>query len=292
MVINEKYQRVFLRPEAVPISTTPSYYSIVYQIPETYKHIYLVFQPFIKDEGAGYVYYRNPLFVKGDCSGDDRPVLSNQNLAVECNGQAFENLVRNSDLKMVWPKFRTNIIDLMSKVDYRIGEAANSIIYSLDVTATFWYTQRSTANIFRSFWGKFGWGHILWVGGKPYILPLVFTIVAIIPGFYGMVKNIPKYKFPILLWFGIATLCVFFYSWFTGISMESYFLSPNYPDARYMFPAVLILMGIIATGWDRIISTFPIKVRKYGYILYFLFFIYLDFLSIYTIQKFYGFIHG
>ena len=292
MVINEKYQREYLRPEAVPISSTPSYFSNVYQIPEKYRHLYLVLQPLILNDKAGYFFYQNPILVQGDCTGDDEPVLSDQNHAVECNGQAFENLVRNSDFEMLWPKFRSNIIDMMSKIDYRISAAANSIIFSLDGAATFWYTRQSVANIFRSFWGKFGWGQILWVGGKPYILPLIFTIIGIIPGFYGIVKNIPKYKFFILFWFGFAAFCIFFYAWFTGISMESYFLSPNYPDARYMFPAVLILMGIIASGWELIISSFPIRVRKYGYILYFLFFIYLDFLSIYTIQKFYGLIRS
>jgi hypothetical protein len=287
-IINSRYEDEILRPQTIQLHSTPSFYSFVYQIPKEYRRLYFVLEPFKSKEETGFVFFQNPILVQGDISENEIPVLLDQNKKVSWNGKTYDNLIRNSDSRSLWPKFRSDIIDLMYEVDYRIGDAANMIIYSLDVKSTFWYTQESTANIFRSFWGKFGWGQIRWEGRKPYILPFIFTIIGIIPGIRGVVQGLLKYRLYVLVWFGFAVLGIFFYSWFTGISMQSYFKSPVFPDVRYMFPAVLILMGIIASGWETIISRLPIKLKKYGLILYILFFIYLDFLSLYTIQNYYA----
>lgn len=284
LVINDQYQREFLRPELVSVDTYPTLTTFVYRIPQTYKHLYFMLEPLINHDGVGVVYYQNPFLVQGNCSGD---IIVANNL-VSCSGTQYVNLIRNSDSQEIWPKFRSNIINLMAKLDYRIGEAANAIIYSLDTKATFWYTQRSTVNIFRSFWGIFGWGHIYWVGQKPYILPLIFSIIGAILGVYAFLRYVPRNKTLLWIWFSIAIFCNYFFCWFTGISMQSYFLAPNYPDARYMYPSVLILMGILASGWGLIINSASGKFRSLGLITYFLFFIYLDILSFYTVLNYYS----
>lgn len=284
LVINDLYQREFLRPELVSVETHPNLTTFTYRIPQTYKHLYFMLEPLINHDGVGIVYYQNPFMVQGDCSGE---IVVAENL-VSCSETQYINLIRNSDAKETWPKFRSSIIKLMAKIDYRIGEAANAIIYSLDTRATFWYTRHSTANIFRSFWGKFGWGHIYWVGQKPYILPLIFSIIGAILGVYAFLRYIPKNKTLLWIWFSIAILCNYFFCWFTGISMQSYFLAPNYPDARYMYPSVLILMGILASGWGLVINSASGKFRSLGLTLYFLFFIYLDILSFYTVLNYYA----
>jgi len=284
LVINDQYQREFLRPELVSVGTNPALNTIVYRIPQTYKHLYVILEPFINHDGVGIMYYQNPFIVQGNCSGD---IIVANNL-VSCSGMQHSNLIRNSDAQEIWPKFRSNIINIMNKVDYRIGEAASAVIYSLDTRATFWYTKRSTVNIFRSFWGKFGWGHIQWVGQKPYILPLVFTIIGAVLGVYAFLRYVPGNKTLLWIWFSVAIFCNYFYCWFTGISMQSFFLAPNYPDVRYMYPSVIILMGILASGWSLVINSVSGKFQSLGLSLYFLFFIYLDILSIFSILNYYS----
>ncbi|MAT42507.1 MAG: hypothetical protein CL609_09215 [Anaerolineaceae bacterium] len=280
-------QDFYLTNGSIEITNKPTFFAFHHNIPENFDFLYLVFEPVSTDENLQNVYYQNPLFVIGEFPGNIEPNFDVGKNSGEWNREGVTNLVRDHDLKKTWPRFRPFILELFNKIDYRISRAASWIIYSLDTKATFWYTQESFENLFRSFWGKFAWSQVVLSGNKPFRPIKIFSLIGLILSLFYLIPKLSKKNVNIFFWLAIAIFGNLFYAWFTGISDNSFFGKPQLPDSRYIFVSIYPLLGLIVYGWSSILAHVQKRFRIGLISLYFVFFAYININAIYTIVQFY-----
>ncbi len=106
------------------------------------------------------------------------------------HGQEVTNLVRNGSAETAWPGLRSW---LRSARVYRIG--AQEVLHSiLDLPRTGWVYRVLPAILLRSFWGRFGWGHL--VLPEPWFYPLgALTLAALVGAIVGLVRHVRKAQF-------------------------------------------------------------------------------------------------
>ena len=152
-----------------------------------------------------------------------------------------------------------------------------------------WYYQTTAANLLRTFWGKFGWGHVPLIGGKPYLILLLVTLVGILGGLLFLWRSWRSLKWDIVILLGAALLEIWGAAFLRGITSikGNVFI----PGARYAYPAIIPTVMILSVGWLEIPHflnrwiRIPIWVQL---VSYFGFFIGLDLLSILSIARFYS----
>jgi hypothetical protein len=288
LLLDTNYQQIFLRPEPVVLQAEPTFYSASFELPERFLRAYMMLDPLPDRADTGVINTWRPVMTQGVYRAAEPLVLAEDGASGTWRGEPFNNLVRNSTLSAAWPRFKPRIVSLFSRVDPRISEAANWLIYSLDLQGTTWYRRGSSTVLFNSFWAVFGWGLTLdYPGG--YRLAQIFSLVGIAAGLVVFARCYPR-RHPhepvyLLAWTAVSILAVLFFAWFTGISGQGYLLKPVLPNARYIFPVAIPLVMLLSAGWYALIQQLPNHARRYGLAAYFLFFIYLNLVSILTIYN-------
>jgi hypothetical protein len=199
----------------------------------------------IENNGVG-VFFDGVVLAEGSFPLTETPVFDNQGATHGLwGGHSFTNLVRNPSAEMVGPRIRLWI-------DRRqlLGSFGrlSMILYAVrDLPGTGWYFRGTAANLVRTLWGRFGWNHVSYLGHKPYRVFLVATILGLVGGLkaaWRIRKNIP---WELLVWLGMTIFIMggltiargVFFLWFT----------PFIPSARYLYPAMPVIVFILCTGW-------------------------------------------
>ena len=206
-------------------------------------------------------------------------------------GTAFNNLLRNPSAEDTWPAFRPWVDNISARL-LPSNVRLSILLYTLfDREGANWYYLGAGENIFETFWGRFGWGHVPLPGGD--FLYRVFTwmvVLAVIgAAFYPFGK---RGKIPVdaLLFFGLTLLLVWFAAFARGaifIFVEHVFL----PSARYAFPAIGPTLLFLVAGWvaagKYVVKTVRIP-RFYFIAVYVDLLVVLDLLALWEIGRYYS----
>jgi hypothetical protein len=165
------------------------------------------------------------------------------------------------------------------------------LLYSLlDFEGTGWYYRAAGLRLFRTFWAKFGWGHVPLVGNRPYRPLALLTALGLIGNVFYLFlqrKDVPKGDtllwLVLLLWgvWGAALLRGVIY-----IHHERLFL----PVARYALPAILPTVILLVSGWLGIMRSIGRRISfppRAQYTLLVVVILGLDLISIYSILLYY-----
>ena len=221
------------------------------------------------------------------------------------------NLVRNGSAEQSGFRFHPEADKLGSRF-LKYNTNPSLIITSLiDYSGSEPYLKFISNHLFQTFWARFGWGAVYLRFGKSY---LILAIVSLL-GFIGAILGLAR-RWPILLWDVLFLMgIVFIISWggaFTGLNIHFGADRVYYAVARYTYPAIIPTMLIFCFGWLEIIHLIAIlskyllkKLRspdrlnripvilsnpQVQIMIIFGLFIILDFVSIFSIAKHYGFI--
>ena len=126
------------------------------------------------------------------------------------------------------------------------------ILYALfDWQGTWWYHRLTSQNLFRTFWAKFGWGHVPLIGSKPYRFRAVFMF----SGLVGGVLFLPIQRFErrrdllepgVLVLIGLVLVGVWGAALLRGsiyIFVDNLFIS----GTRYAYPAIVPTVSLLAS---------------------------------------------
>ena len=268
----------YIHGEEIVISSSSQLSANQVQLPEKINLLYLV----LRNTGDEEVFFQDPFLVLGNNTINLEPDNIGSNITdEEWNSIDYHNFIRNASASRKWINFRPGFVDIMERIDPRLSDASNKMIYSLDLEGTFWYLKASAARVFRTFWALFGWGNIYLDGSKPYRLLLFFTFLSMAISLYVYLTKKTKKNYRLVSWLSLFVVFSAGFAWFTGISMNSLFLNAYLPVARFIYPAIFPILLVVVYGWANIMSH-----KNYGFValmVYLLFFIYLDIISIITI---------
>ena len=139
-------------------------------------------------------------------------------------GQAFTNLLRNASGEAAGPGFRPWVQKIGQKFGGEFFQyvSPSMVLGSLlDWRGSGWYYQVAAQTLLRTFWAKFGWGHvplILPFTHRPYILLAIFTLAGV--GGAGLSLWRRRFGLPwnVLLFLGIALAGIWGMTIYSGYS--------------------------------------------------------------------------
>ncbi len=244
----------------VSASSQPVFVSFTAVLPaQEWRFMRVILQPSrMGDPNGGMVYYDGIVVVEGNWPLDQAPVFDGpQGDHGTWGGLPFTNMLRNGSAEMSGPR-------LVSRLD-QIGShfLPDNFRPSLFITSLYdragaaIYFNYSSARIFRTFWGWFGWGSVQLLGHKPYRILLVITLISLALTIAYMANGLwrRKYSIPwdILLIFGLVLLGGWGMTLIRGagyIVLDKLFL----PVARYGFPALIPVLLLLSAGWAETVN--------------------------------------
>ena len=271
--------------ETIAISTKPAFYSFLAQVPENADQLMIALKaPATPKDGE--IFYDGLVMVKGDYHGSEPGLFDHEGETIQWNGSPLTNLLRNPSFEKTWLKISPDInLHLLRWFRYEPSLVLTSLS---DWKGSEWYYKVTFGNLFRTFWAKFGWGHIFLVGQKPYRVLMAVTLLSVL----GVIAAFWRLKraFSLELWvfMGIALTVVWGVAATRGI--DSLFGNVFIPGSRYAYPVIVLTLLLLCAGWREVLQYFgkwlhlPSQVQ---YSIYLAIFIFLDGYSIYTIAQYY-----
>jgi hypothetical protein len=278
--------------EEVEINEEPRYFAYTVELEGNTARAWLTLSPFLKKEKNPItVYYDGVLFIEGDYPTGETPQFANSRGSQGTwGGKSFENLLKNASAEIAWPQVRPWIDAIAAK--YLPDHTRPSWIMAMitDWPGAGWYHQMTAFRLFRTFWGKFGWGHVPLLGRKPYRVIGVFTALGIIGAILASIRRRRTLNMGLLIFFFFTLLGVWGPSFVRGVNYI--FLHPYFPVARYTYPVVILTMLVLNVGYLELAGYGErwLRMPSWGkYLLFLIFFGVLAIWSILSIIRFYSF---
>jgi hypothetical protein len=222
------------------LSAQPTYHAWRIEMPLETWRTWVILAPFETAPASPAVVYTDGLFlVEGDFSEAEAPFLEGDaGGAVRWGAVSRANLLRNASFEHAWPYARTWADELSSALfpDYRRDNLSVRLYTILDVQALGWYYQGVLQQLFRSFWGVFGWGH---VSLPEQVFPILggLSLLGLLGALASLPAWWPRLDRKVLALLVLAGLAVWGLAGVRGAPYVYHHLF--YPSARYAFTALL-----------------------------------------------------
>ncbi len=283
-------RQVFTRE--IQVGTAPRFYMFTATLPANASYVWVTLTPLAEMGGMkGTVFYDGLVLVKGERLAHDPPRFEDANGEHGVWGeQPFTNLLRNSSAEQVGLGVQSWANNIGAKImpAWPPSFPSDTLVSLLDWKGAGWYYQATGANLLRTFWAKFGWGHISLAGSKPYRALAVVTLLGMAGAGWAIWQRRYALPWEVLLLLGLALLGVWIPAVIRGIG--SLFGWALIPVARYAYPVIIPTVLVLNVGWQELLRLFGQWLRitpKVQHAAYLLFFAALDALSILTITRFY-----
>jgi hypothetical protein len=278
--------------ELVQLSEQPAFFAFEVRLPENLERAWVSITPRPgKKSPSTLIYLDGLVLVKGEYSSNQPPqFLGPDGNIGEWDGQPFRNILRNGSAESNWIGIRSwfNLLG----INYFPNYARPSFIlsYFLDWQGIGWHAKLITAQLFRSLWGIFGWGNVVFLGGKPYRIFLVFFLIGIAGSLLWLWQKKKKVPWELVFFFSLVLVVVWGGAFIRGISH----LPANrlaLPVARYAYPAIIPTMLIPAIGCLTISRCFgqsSPKTDRIFSLVYLAIFVLFDIWALVSLVRFYS----
>ncbi len=166
----------------------------------------------------------------------------------------------------------------------------SSILHSLQNWETAEpYYQQTILSLFRTFWAKFGWGHVPLLGGKPYRILGALTIAGTASFLLALIRKRARLARRLLVFMSTAFILIWSAAFFRGvgtIATQDLYI----PVARYAAPAMIPTAILLVFGWLEGMRWFSTRFKvdkKYPNLFYVTALVTLDLVSIWSIARYY-----
>ena len=299
--------------QTILVTKEPQFIAFQVDIPENTNRVWVSLAPTKSNIGhSAQIYYDGIVLVDGSRPLDETPIFTHEDGSVGTwGGEPFVNLIRNGSAEQSGFRFRSEADNFGSRF---LGDNTNPslIITSLiDYPGTGSYYKATVLRLFRTFWSKFGWGHVHLRIYNAYLSLAIVSMLGILGAIIGMIRKWPDLRWEVLFLFGVLLLI----SWGATLTRGATYLGLShlyFPVGRNAYPVIIPTMLIFCFGWLEVIrligdfirfiirkfklsnrfDTIPefISLPQVQIAILFVFFLFLDIAAIFSIMKHYGFL--
>ena len=210
-------------------------------------------------------------------------------------GEEFTNLLRNGSAETAGIRIRSGFDSIITR--FLPARASLLVTSILDPSGAGWMFQASGLRIFRTFWGKFGWGHIPLIGSKPYRVIGGITILGILGFCFWLLKGLHQKKLQMYANYILVFMVLMVIVWFGVITRGTPHLGViqmYLPVARYAAPAIIPTLLVLSIGWLEILRNIIMWLRVRSdirepvcFVVYFGAFVLFDIYGVLSIYQYY-----
>ncbi len=166
-------------------------------------------------------------------------------------GQPFDNLLRNASAETAWVRLRPWVDSLGVRLlpDKGANQPSVTLYYFLDQAGAASFQRTSLQVLFRTFWARFGWGHVPLLHGWAYWLILAAMAAGVLAAVAAMIRLRKVFPWRAALLLGLALLGVWVQTLMRGSNYATQLRAIYYPTARYAYPAIIPAMLLLNLGW-------------------------------------------
>ncbi|MFC2054633.1 hypothetical protein ACFLV7_10130, partial [Chloroflexota bacterium] len=297
--------------QTILVTKEPQFIAFQVDIPENTNRVWVSLAPTKSNiSESAQIYFDGIVLAAGRNPLDEPPIFTHEDGSVGTwGGEPFENLIRNGSAEKSGFRFRSEVDNLGSRF---LGDNTNPslLITSLiDYPGAGYYYKATVLRLFRTFWSKFGWGHVHLRIYNAYLSLAIVSTLGVLGAIIGMVRMWPDLRWEVLFLLGI----VFLISWGATFVRGATYLGLGhlyFPVGRNAYPVIIPSMLIFCFGWLEIIrlirdfSRFVVTQFKLSnrfdaipellslpqvqIAILFVFFLILDAVSVFSIMKNYG----
>jgi hypothetical protein len=277
--------------KSVEIGVEPAFYAFQASIPEDTASLQIGLSSRANEsELLGNVYLDGLVLAIGEYPLNEAPIWDDvKAMSGTWGGKPFNNIIRNGSGESSWPRLYPWIDNIGSRLLPDQGRPSLLLYAFLDWKAGEEYFKATAINMLKTFWGRFGWGHVLLQGKSIYWTLAGITILGLVGCVAVFRKKFLDYQFETLFVVGLAVFVAWSLAVVRGVFYIFYW--PFIPGARYAFPVIGPTIGILAYGWWVIITSLK-KVAKINDWIYLgglgLAMLALDIWSIVSILRYYA----
>ena len=242
------------KTRALELTKTPQFFTIRMNMPEGRTRLWVNLASRLSGGPEATLYFDGFVLAEGKRPIDQPPeTLSEDTLAGVWGGDPFENLLRNPSAETGWLRMRPIWDEQSTRLlpdDSRISMIMTTL---LDIKDTQNYYRNFGEHLFRTFWAKFGWGHIALQGQKPYRALAIVTLIALIGMLAGVLRFWRSIPWDVVFVFALVSLL----SWLATITRWIPFMTIAgiyAPSARHSYTVILPVMLALTFGWMQIIT--------------------------------------
>jgi hypothetical protein len=273
--------------ELIEVTPKPTFHAFAAKIAGSTRHLQIILVG--PNKPGDLIFIDGLVLVKGDFTASGSPLLADAGgQHGTWGGKSFENPIRNASAEQAWPRPRAFIQRLVRKMS---PVQPNMILASLaDWKNSRWYYRTTIKQLFRTFWGQFGWGQIP-LSRNTYIVLSVFTALGGLGSLAGLWRDRKFISWGTFALMGISALWIWGAALMRGVVSITW--SVFIPSARYAFPAIIPTVYVLSVGWAEWPRLFERWLRIPGWVKlagFLTLFLLLDTLSIWAIAHYYGYI--
>jgi len=286
----ERQLRMFTRE--IQVGTEPRFYTLTATLPANADYVWVGLAPLADGGGVpGTIFYDGLVLVKGERLTQAIPHFDDIGGGHGVWGEEpFTNLLRNASAEQAGPGVQSWANEIGTKIipAWPPSYPSDILISLMDWEGADWYYWVMGTNMLRTFWAKFGWGHVPLLGSRPYLVLSVVTLLGMVGAGIAIWRRRHALPWEALLLLGLALLGIWIPAIVRGIG--SLFGWAFIPGARYAYPAIIPTALVLNLGWLEVFRQvgqwLRISARAQSVIYYLLFFG-LDIYAISSIIEFY-----
>ena len=248
--------------ESIEISQSPRFYSITYSVVEpSFRKGVLRFDFKPLDEQI--IYLDCVLLVPG-IQENQVPTTTDEHCRYTSWGTyTGKNLIRNSSFERGWPVLKQFVVQ--GPITLNHLTLYNSIFGLLDPVASMDYMGDFVRYLFRTFWGRFGWGTLPFLGDPSYMAFIILLVLSVIGYLIRVFRKETSWGLSnrfIYYFFAISLLAQFIIVYLreAGNWHARYLLLPQ---ARYFFPVIFPVSFFLTKGWYNAVTFILPNLSKY-----------------------------
>jgi hypothetical protein len=275
------------------ISSVPQFYAFTFTLPAKTAAYTLKLAPLNKMTGQAITFfYDGVVLVAGDYPAAIPPVFDDASASRGAwAGQRFVNLARNASAEDVWPTVRHTINTPGTR--YVSYNPPRAILWSMLDPRGGWYYATTLDQILRTFWAKFGWGHVPLLWDWVYALLAFLTGLGLVGGAFAAVRAVKTSG-------GVVAVMALAFAgmWALAITRGAYIslaVNPWIPVARYGLPVVLPTALLLTAGWREwarlplpALARFRARHPNLNFLIFFCLFLALDVAGLVSVVTFYA----
>jgi hypothetical protein len=221
-------------------------------------------------DDEGIVYYDGLVIANGSRRPDEAPVFADpEGRSGIWSGEVFRNLLRNGSAEQAALRFRPWVDRIGSRFIPENTLPSLYLTYFTDWQGVGWLHRWVSVNLFRTFFGKFGWGHIPLMGTASYGILWMLSALAVFGVIIWLVIRIAKQKprsFRSLFPWEVVLLFALVIGYFWGGAIARRSISSSHPSDIPLHTCLssyhshqltayfgwVTLLGLVTTQYDHV----------------------------------------
>jgi hypothetical protein len=296
--------------ENLTLSKQPAFYAFQALLPAGTDRLWINLVPQASSSSPAHIYYDGLVLAEGRRPVNEIPQFDQvDGSRGQWGGQPFRNILRNGSAEQAGPRLIPWVDDLGARFLPDLGRPSILLASLVDAQGSQDLYPATAGHLFRTFWAKFGWGHIPLIGSHSYQVLFIATLLALGGVLLGAFRAWRRLPWEVIITMALVVFPTLFLAQTRGgvyLDLPIYYFA----SARYVYPVVIPLLLLFVCGWLEIIRLVHLVWLKFVlrhtiswndplpvppgldlrllYAFYLLCFIGLDVLSFISIAHYYG----